>query len=263
MNFETIKYRVENEIADIMLYRPEVLNAINSKMDLELAEALKLAGEDENIKVIIIRGYGKAFSAGQDVRDFEIAYQKGETPDVRKGLLRRKRVFQLIREIPKPVIAGINGVAAGVAISLILVCDIRVASKKARFVPAFARIGLVPDGGFIYLLSQYLPFNRIFDIYAMNKEISVDEAYRFGIVDYLVEDDKFEEELFQIAKNYAKGPIKAFAYTKEIINQVLMSIFNNAYNLEMEMQEKAMSTYDHKEGIKAFKEKREPQFRGK
>ncbi|MEM3356587.1 MAG: enoyl-CoA hydratase-related protein [Candidatus Bathyarchaeia archaeon] len=163
--------------------------------------------------------------------------------------------------MPKPVIAGINGVVAGIGIALALVCDIRVAAKSARFVPAFARIGLVPDGGLIYLLSKYMPIGKIFDTYAMNKEITAEEAYRIGLVEYVVDDQNFEEELRRIALKYAEGPY-ALGLAKQIINMTVLPEFLKAYDLEMEMQEKAASSHDHKEGVRAFVEKRAPRFTG-
>jgi len=262
MEYQTILVNREGPLFEIVLNRPEVLNAINATMDEELSSALWNARLDKGVRVIVIRGSGRAFTAGQDVRDFAEAYSSGKSPDFKLGLQRRKRVFTLIREIPKPVLAGINGVVAGIGLSLALVCDIRVAAKSARFIPAFARIGLVPDGGLVYLLSKYMPVGKLFDFYAMNREISAEEAYRMGLVEYLVDDAAFLDELKKIALKYAEGPTYAFGLTKQIVNMTVFADYERAFDVEMELQEKAAVSQDHREGVRAFVEKRQPVFRG-
>jgi len=161
VNYQSILYDKSENIVTITLNRPEVLNAINETMGRELLEALKVAGNDDEVRCIVITGSGRAFSAGEDIQDLRGQYQRGENPRLGERLLYKYNpIIRRIRQIPKPIIAAVNGVAAGAGAGISYACDIRIAADTAKFIQAFIRVGLAPDSGTSFFLPRHLGFAK-------------------------------------------------------------------------------------------------------
>ncbi len=259
-----IAYEVKEGVAYIRLNRPEVLNALNKETLEQLAKALDNAARDGEVRAIVITGTGRAFCVGADLGELREFYERGEK--INHGDILRQRynpIIVRIRSIEKPVIAAINGVAAGAGIGIAAFCDLRVASSTAKFILAFGRVGLIPDSGLTYILPRIFGHGRTFEIYSSNREISVNEAHHFGLVDIVVDHSEFEAKVHEIAVKLASGPLKAYALLKRALNNHYFQDLELALEYEAYMQEVAGYTDDHMEGVLAFIQKREPRFKGK
>jgi 2-(1,2-epoxy-1,2-dihydrophenyl)acetyl-CoA isomerase len=246
----------------ITLNRPEKRNPLIPKLREELIEALKEAEADEDIKVIVLTGAGKAFSAGGDIENFAKRISKES---------QSKRAFQSVERIgawgieiarmDKPIIAAINGVAAGAGISIALLCDLRIASDQAKFILAFARMGLIPDVGLTYLLPRTIGMGKALELFYTAGTVDAREAYQLGLVNKIVPQEKLMEEALSMASRIAKGPQIAFRLIKRAVFREMVSSLQDQIELEGVMQNICFATEEHREGVKAFLEKREPVFR--
>jgi 2-(1,2-epoxy-1,2-dihydrophenyl)acetyl-CoA isomerase len=245
-------------IAKITLNLPEVRNALSLDIRLGLREMFNKLAEEESVKVIVITGAGQAFSAGGDIRTME-----GE--NAVSGRLRLKRGHGLIKTmigLEKPIIAAVNGIAAGAGVSIAMACDLVLASEEARFMLSFSKIGLVPDLGLFYSLPLRIGAAKAKELMFMGDIIEAREAERLGMVNRVVPADKLEEEVKTLALRLAKGPGQSYAMIKSALNHWPTDL-DSLLELEATMQGVAFSSRDFDEGRKAFIEKRKPVFQGK
>ena len=255
---QTIQLTQKGPLGVMTFNRPEVFNSFNKELALAVLAALDDYAENETVRAIMITGNGKAFCAGQDLQeatspDFEIdkVVDQHYNPFIRK-----------IRGIAKPVIAAVNGVAAGAGANIAIACDVAVATKSASFIQAFSKIGLVPDSGGTFTLPRTIGFSKASALMMLGDKVSAEDAERMGMIYKVFEDESFAEESEALALKLAHMPTKGLAYTKYLLNQSFTNDLDQQLELEKEYQYKSTLTYDHKEGIKAFIEKRKPEFKG-
>ncbi|GAC1444079.1 MAG: 2-(1,2-epoxy-1,2-dihydrophenyl)acetyl-CoA isomerase PaaG [Sediminibacterium sp.] len=255
----SILFHIENNIARITLNRPDKLNAFNQEMALLLQAKLDEAASLHEVRCIYLTGAGKGFCAGQDLA--EVVDPNG--PGM-QHLLREhyNPVITRIRHMPKPVIAAVNGVAAGAGANIALACDIVVARHSASFIQSFSMIGLIPDSGGTYTLPRLIGWQKASALMMLGDKVSATEAERLGMLYKVFSDDTFTEESNKIADTLVQMPTKALAYVKHALNQSAANTLETQLQLEDDYQQKAAATQDFKEGIQAFLEKRSPHFKG-
>lgn len=262
--FETLLIETSDHICTITLNRPEVYNAFNDQLSFELQDALKQAARDKDVRVLIITGEGKAFSSGQDLGDLKDRYVPGHVPQFSKDLDRRYNpIAKLIFNMDKPVIAAINGVAAGAGCSLALVCDLRIASTNASLIEVFINVALVPDTGSTFTLPRLVGLAKAKELCFTGDKVDAEEALRLGLVNKVVDADQLMDETRALAKKLAAMPSRGLALTKRLLNQSFENDLESQLQAESFAQDTAGKTQDHFEGVSAFLEKRKPKFKGK
>jgi 2-(1,2-epoxy-1,2-dihydrophenyl)acetyl-CoA isomerase len=249
----------ENGIATLRLNRPEKFNSFVRDMALSLQKALDEAHLDPEIRCIILTGNGKAFCAGQDLKE---ATDSNELDLSRIVLEHFNPIITRIRKNDKPIIAAINGVAAGAGANIALACDITIAKKSASFIQAFSKIGLIPDSGGTYTLPRLIGLQKASALMLLGDKVSATEAERLGMIYKVVEDEMFDEEVNTIANKLAKMPTKALGLTKRLLNKTWNNSLSEQLALEEKAQVEAGSSDDYQEGVQAFLEKRTPNFIG-
>ncbi len=256
----TVLFGIKENVAYITLNRPEKLNAFNREMALDFQQKLDDCATDDSVRCIIITGAGKAFCAGQDLE--EVINPEG--PGMEKILSEHYNPIILkIQQLEKPVVAAINGVAAGAGANLPLACDIVIATKSASFIQAFSKIGLIPDSGGTFFLPRLIGWQKASALMMLGDKLTAEEAEKTGLVYKTVEDAAFEETVIAIATKLAKLPTKALAYTKKALQLSRMHTLEQQLIAEDVLQQKAAATYDFNEGVRGFLEKRNPSFLGK
>jgi 2-(1,2-epoxy-1,2-dihydrophenyl)acetyl-CoA isomerase len=258
MSYETILYEKKVNIATVILNRPTAYNAFTEQMNLEIVKALKTATKDEEIKCIVITGSGKAFCSGQDLA--------GVDENTNHASFLRERYHPMLRalkETPKPVIAAINGTAAGAGMSLAFACDFRLMKSNAKLVSAFMNIGLVPDSGFLYMLPRLVGYAKALEIAALGKPIVAEEAGELGLVTEVIAEEEWDIEVVGFAERIASLPTKSFSLIKRYMLDSMHSDFETFLEQEAFAQRIAGLTEDHQEGLRSFVEKRKPNFIGK
>jgi 2-(1,2-epoxy-1,2-dihydrophenyl)acetyl-CoA isomerase len=262
-NYTTILYERSQGIATITLNRPEVLNALNDQMGVELLDALRKAEGDVEVHCVIVTGKGRAFCAGEDIQTLRSEYERGENPNLGEKLEKKHNpIVRQIRRMEKPVIAAVNGVAAGAGAAFAYSCDLRVASENARFIQAFIRVGLAPDSGTSFFLPRLVGFAKAMELSLTGGELTSTEAQRFGVVATVVPETELMNAARDLALKLATGPTKAIGLTKRAINKSISSDFETTLQYETFAQEIAGRSKDHLEAVKAFFEKRKPVFKG-
>ena len=247
-------------VGKITLNRPEKYNSIVREMALSLHNTLENCESDDSIRCILITGAGKAFCAGQDLKE-AIDPQGPEIEQIVRE--HYNPIIKRIREIEKPVIAGVNGVAAGAGANLALACDIVTATHSATFIQAFSKIGLIPDSGGTYFLPRLIGLPKATAFLMTGEPVSSEKAEALGMIYAVYEDAEFESKTLELARSIAVMPTKGLGYTKRLLNQSFNNSLEDQLNLEATTQSLSAYTDDHKEGIQAFLEKRTPKFTGK
>ena len=242
----------------LTLNRPEKLNAITGELLDALYAALKEGEEDREVRALLLTGAGRAFSAGQDLTEFG-----DRKPDYEAHLRRYNRVVEALSGLEKPLVVGVNGVAAGAGMSLALWGDLRLAAVGASFTTAFVRIGLVPDSGLSFLLPRLVGLAKAQELLLLSPRLSAEEALALGLVHRVVPAEKLMEEALSLAKELAQGPTRAYALTKKLLLETYRLSLTEALALEAVLQGQAGQTQDHEEGVRAFREKRPPRFQGR
>lgn len=260
-DFQTISCAVHGGICSITLNRPEVYNAINEQMKKELNEAFRDAEKDAAVRCVVLRGSGeKSFCSGQDLKE----HSNTETKRSLKHSLETmyNPLIRRMRTMEKPIIGVINGVAAGAGMSIALACDLRIMADTARLIEVFIRIGLVPDSGSHWFLPRLVGMAKAFEYASLGQDITAAEAERVGLVNKVVPLAELDNVAAEYAQKLAKAPTKAIGLIKRTLNKALSSDLESLLAYEATIQEIASLTEDHAEGVKAFLEKRPPQFKG-
>ena len=255
----SILFQIQDAVAYITLNRPEKFNAFNREMALQLQEYLD-ACKKEEIRAVYITGAGKAFSAGQDISELV-----GEHKLEIKQILAEhyNPIVTRIRKLEKPVIAAVNGVAAGAGANMALCCDVVVAAAGASFIQAFSKIGLIPDSGGTYFLPRLIGWQKASALAMLGDKVPASEAERIGMIYKVIPDEQFETESKKMVATLAAMPTKGLAYTKQLLNMSFHTDYMEQLAEEDVFQQRAANTDDFKEGINAFLEKRQPVFKGK
>lgn len=259
-----MRYEKSDNIATITLNRPDVLNAVNERMGKELLDALRSAERDDEVHCLIITGSGRAFCAGEDIQDLRGQYERGENPKLgEKLLLKYNPIIRQIRRMQKPVIAAVNGVAAGAGAGIAYSCDIRVASDNARFLQAFIKVGLAPDSGTSFFLPRLAGFSKALELSLTGDELTSKDAERLGLVSKVVPAEQLMGTARELATKLAQGPLRAIGLTKRALNKSISSDLEAVLEYESYLQDIAGATADHIESVRAFFEKKKPVFKGK
>jgi 2-(1,2-epoxy-1,2-dihydrophenyl)acetyl-CoA isomerase len=259
--FETIRYDTREAWVHVTLNRPDKLNAFDARMHDELAAALEQARRDE-ARALLLSGAGRGFSAGQDLADPE--FPTGEGADV--GAVLEQRYNPLVRqlkELPLPVVAAVHGVAAGAGANVALACDLVVAGRGARFVQAFAKVGLIPDAGGTWTLTRRLGEARALGLALTGAPLSGEDAAAWGLIWKAVDDDAVLAEAEALAGELAQGPTRAFALTKRAVRDAAVNDLDAQLGREADLQREAGHGEDFREGVRAFFDKRTPVFKGR
>lgn len=259
MDYKYIKFEKNNNIASITLNNPDKLNSFNHDMALELQDSLDIAQSDDEIRVVLLTGEGRAFSAGQDLS--EAISGKFAIDDIVKK--HYNPIILKIRQHSKPVVAAVNGVAAGAGANIALACDIVIAKGSAKFIQAFSGIGLIPDSGGTYTLPRLVGLQRASALMLTGDKVSAEEAYEMGMIYKVYPDDLFHDEVNKLVEKISKMPTKAISLTKKLLNETFSNDLSAQLSLEMNFQKEASVSYDYNEGVQAFLEKRKPSFKGK
>jgi 2-(1,2-epoxy-1,2-dihydrophenyl)acetyl-CoA isomerase len=256
--YTAIKYEVKDNTGYITLNRPDRFNAFNNEQSFELQDALKQVKRDNEVRVVVLTGEGKAFCSGQDLKDIA-----GKKRKLSESLYKRYNpIIRAMRNLPKPIIGRINGVAAGAGCSLALACDFTVASEKASLIEVFINVGLVLDSGSSYFLPRIVGSNRAFELATMGNKVSAQQALEWGMVNRVVAPEELDAEVAKVVDYYKSAPTKAIGLMKKMLNKSFNSDLEEMLQYEAYCQEIAGDSADYKEGVAAFVEKRKPEFKG-
>lgn len=256
-DFQTILYKKRNGVATIGLNRPASYNAFTEEMNKDIINALKLASKDDEVRSIVITGNGKAFCAGEDLA--------GVNENTDHGAFLRTRyhpMMKAIKQTPKPIVAAVNGIAAGAGMSLALGADFRLVKPESKFVSAFMNIGLIPDSGFLYILPRLIGYAKALEIAVLGKPITGTEAHQLGLATEIIESSDWEEQVAAFAESLAALPTQSFSLIKRYMMDGMHLPYEEMLEKEAQAQRIAGNSSDHREGLQAFKEKRKPKFTG-
>ena len=255
----TILFQKENGVGHITLNRPDKYNSYNREMALEFQRVLDVCAQDDEVRCICITGAGKGFCSGQDLSE-----AMNPTPEEFERMVREHYNASILRlrNMEKPVIAAVNGVAAGAGANIALACDIVLAAESASFIQAFSKIGLIPDSGGTYTLPRLVGMQRAAALMMTGDKVSATEAVSMGMIYKSFPDDVFQSECRKMAENLAQMPTRGIGLTKRLLNQTFSHTIDEQLDAEKQVQMEAGATYDFREGVQAFLEKRKPVFKG-
>src|SRR5215208_711081 len=264
MSYETVIWDVEGGVGRITFNRPETLNAWNKQFAIDLLQVINDEAQAESVRALLITGAGRAFSSGADLKEGGAGDIADDgLPDVRQRLIGLYHPILLgLRELPKPVVAAVNGPAVGIGASLAFAADLIVASSSAYFNLAFVNIGLMPDGGSTAFVPAAVGKARAFQMALLGERVPAQQALDWGLINQVVEPESLSKESFDLAKRLASGPTRSFAGSKRAINQMVYGDLNAQLELEADIQHELFRTNDAREGVTAFVEKRDPSFTG-
>lgn len=257
----SITIEIQNGVASLTLNRPDVFNSFNREMALLFQDQLDACENNNEVRCIVITGSGKAFCAGQDLKEVT-------TPDLNPGFKKileehYNPIIQKIRTIEKPIVAAVNGVAAGAGANIALACDIVIASERASFIQAFSKIGLIPDSAGTFFLPRLIGFQKASALMMLGDKVTAEEAEKLGMIYKVISPEDFNAETQVLAEHLAKMPTRALGMTKRLLNESLMNNLSTQLDLESKLQIEAAQSEDYNEGVNAFVEKRKPVFKGK
>lgn len=258
MNYKNIKFEIKQNVATIKLNREKVLNSFNFEMAKDVIDAFNKC-KDNSVRAVVFTGSGRGFCAGQDLEE---ATRKGG-PSIEEIVNHTYNpIVKIIRELEKPVIGAVNGIAAGAGANLALICDITFASESSTFIQSFSNIGLIPDSGGTYTLPRLIGMQRATAMMFLGNKISAKEAKDLGMIYKVVPDEELELSVFEFAKKLAQRPTVGLALTKKALNNTFNNSLEEQLELEKKLQSISAKTYDHKESLTAFFEKRKPIYKG-
>lgn len=247
-------------VCELKMNRPEVFNSFNKSMALALQKALDDCSADDDVRAVVITGEGKAFCAGQDLAEAT----DPDGPELRSIVKEHYNpIIKKIRSIEKPVIAAVNGVAAGAGANIALACDLVIARESASFIQAFSKIGLIPDSGGTYFLPRIIGMQKAMALMMTGDKVMAPQAEAMNMIYRSVSDEDFEQEVEILATKLSQMPTKGLGLTKRAVNESMNNDLNAQLDLEEELQTEAGQTHDFNEGVAAFLEKRKPEFTGK
>lgn len=257
----SILLKIENQVAYITFNRPEVFNSFNREMALLLQDTLDQCEQNNEVRAIVITGSGKAFCAGQDLKEVT-------TPELNPGFKKileehYNPIITRIRNINKPIVGAVNGVAAGAGANIALACDLVIASDKASFIQAFSKIGLVPDSGGTFFLPRLIGFQKATALMMLGDKVTAEEAEELGMIFKVIPFEEFDTEVEKLAVKLANMPTKAIGFIKELLNKSITNTLEEQLDLESKLQIESAQSEDYSEGVNAFIEKRKPIFKGK
>ncbi|MGT2883324.1 trans-2-decenoyl-ACP isomerase [Streptococcus ferus] len=263
MIFENIIYTVENEVATLVLNRPEVSNGFNIPICEEILEVLQLTASDDRVKILVIKAEGKVFSVGGDLAEMQRAVDADDVASLVKIAELVNVISYAIKKLPKPVIMSIDGPVAGAAANMAVAVDFCVASDKARFIQAFVNVGLAPDAGGLYLLTRALGITKATQLAMTGEALTAEKAAEYGIIYRLCESEKLEKTTDRLVTRLKRNSVNSHKAIKEMIWQSSFAGWDDYAKLELELQKSLAFTDDFKEGVRAYTEKRRPKFTGK
>jgi 2-(1,2-epoxy-1,2-dihydrophenyl)acetyl-CoA isomerase len=260
MNYQFLLYTLQDGVATITLNRPDVFNALNDEITYELQDALKQVAKDDNVRVVVLTGAGKAFCSGQDLKAASGQQKRSFIDSLHK---RYNPIIRAMRNLPKPIVCRLNGVAAGAGCSLALACDVIVAQEEAQLIEVFVNIGLVPDSGSSFFLPKLVGMNKAFELCSMGTRVKAKEAHAMGLINKTVPAEELDSAVKFYTDYYAQAPTKAIGLMKKMLNRADSSTLEDMLEYEEYCQEIAGGSADYKEGVQAFLEKRKANFKGK
>lgn len=263
MSYETILFDIEENVATLTMNRPEAMNAINRQLGEEFVDAVIRCRSDPNVRAVVLKGAGRAFCAGGDLKAFTNFLQGDPVTAFRTFAMRLHAGIIELRHMEKPVIAQVHGVAAGAGMSLALACDLTVAAESAQFIMAYSRVGLSPDGSSTYFIPRLVGPKKALEIFYTGDSIPAPEAQRLGLINRVVPDAELEKETRALARRLAHGPTLALGRAKELVYRSLGETLETQLEHERDFIALSAITEDFREGVQAFIQKRDPKFRGR